>query len=740
MALCCSWWTLIFTMVSLVNSQYATGSLGDYSLQKMLVLYNYRLCFSKVPHLSLRNAITHGLICMKDQFEHCVMKNPVGYSQEMTEEVFRPLSNSRYCGSLWVQENPVLSFTVDVMLEVTETHNIHLVVLHFYFSLSIHISCHQHGLVLRYPGFQSETYCGSRVPWDLITRGYRLFIRLVTTEYKKYSIALYYSSFHTRWISELSRIFKIYQTFSSGGYVTKPFHYFYRNIQRYHYYVMSNQDKYLEFYASLTKLYRAHIRIYDGPGVLSRMILESKQIMAGVLLAETSAFLARVDLFIPDFSGNSSVWLDIIASSNKRRISSCINYEQALILAKSDNQKNTACVETLAVPDDFMRIDFVRFRFSGPNTFTDSVDTVCHYGGLVIQFDGRRKQHEFCEDVDDFIIYTGQRSISVILVWFSGYSHGELSAKMAPSDCRVSYADIDLSRKQLSNPNIIVQSQSLVGCMIFICPALQNEYQQSFTVKLGPPAMGTTRLTILISYTLSACDYDHLNIHSNREFRIRLKTVSSHKWPFNLANNVSQTLFNFTRNIEKNFDYLQNATISLPYLCHRDMSRAQFSIVVQVSSCLMRSDGISIKKYIVNNMPALMNICLKRVYYFTPSAKPGKHSYEDFIYMDSGHLNDGHVIIVDYHTCPTKCRNYKYSAFVRSVDKETILEYTAHVGSPISTPRHHRGFRVSMLAPTPPCDLYLRCELLIFVQKQNYNITEQVSNFENITFFFHHKR
>ena len=90
------------------------------------------------------------------------------------------------------------------------------------------------------------------------------------------------------------------------------------------------------------------------------------------------------------------------------------------------------------------------------------------------------------------------------------------------------------------------------------------------------------------------------------------------------------------------------------------------AILVRQSTCEIRRQT----SYVFNNIPFLYGACLRTgslIVYSTPTSN-GSKGYIDFIYKDTGHINDGFDLGVEYLKCPMTCRNYRYSLLVKMID------------------------------------------------------------------------
>ena len=726
------WWICLIVIYTPVNSQYLSGSLGNYEPQKILTLHDHSVCLSNIHHMSLSQTLIYSFRCWKFKVLHCLIKKNTG-------EYNKPrLQNSSYCGSIWLQEKPQTSHRRNIFVSVKGNHNIHLKILRFQFFLSRYISCHQHGMFLSY-NVEIEKYCGVRMPWDIIVNGNHMWIHLSIKEYKDYSLQLYYSSFLPRWIVNISRILTIFCDVSSAFIAVEPYAFLNIFIKSYTYYVMSYPENYLLLHVSVNNLFTTHMMIYDGPGNLSRNIFEMDNSQLKVSrYIHTTAFLAFINIKLVDYNFKSSTNINITATYSKHKTAHCANFIEGLIRAKSNKWENMACMGTLSVHNHEIRIHFVVLTFIGPTMLTHQSDSVCQYGGLVVQFNSRNQQYEFCESLHNYTLYTSNQSFTFIVVWFSGYSQGELTASLSASKCRTSYAEFYLPKTALSLPNIFYRPHLSKHCEIFICPALHNQKQRTFTVQFGPHFLGTTVLSVRYLNTLSACDPE---IKYDQGSEISIKSIALDNWPLHLKPNRSQSYHNITDNIVRKFDYLYMANVSFGYICKPEMTRIQMAVVFRQSGCERwgSADAFVFQPVTVNNIPSLHGICWATAFLFTPTSTDSE-GYLNFIYKDTGHIEDGFDLTVGYYKCPQKCRNYRYSLLVKTVDDKTVHEYTTGVGQITYTGKYHRGFRLTILLPNKLCDQHLQCELQLDISQGRFRNVVQDTKYQQSAFHFHEKR
>ena len=712
------------------SSRYLRGSQSDYSPpQKTLMLNDYSLCVTRTQHLTVLQVLTHGFLCVKNNMLHCIFKSPFEYTDGLTDDAFWPRTNSSYCGSAWIQGIPISSVREYIYVEVTRTHNIHISILQLSFFLSYPLRCHQHGIVFSSAQFQSEHFCGTRVAWNFVTQSNILIIHLVLQEYKSYSLQLFYSSFHTNWMADISSVFKTYNDNYLSFDIIKSYYPAYTISNDF--YLMAHPENYIVISMILHDTFVGHLRIHDGPGPLSLLLLEVKESQTAVSRrVQTSTYWTFIRVQLLDLNINSSLSLQLTTAFNMRRNIICTNRNKGVVVAASSKWKNTACMDNIYIRRDagYITLNVETFLFSGPSMVTDLSESVCQYGGLFVQFNGKMSQYAFCTPVHRYIIYTGTNSLTFILVWFSGYSHGNFRASIKSSFCKSYYPEL----RQPHDTNLLKFS-----CLMFVCPTLQRRNQPDYRIELGyQKHLGASSISIKHVHSLSTCEPKYSKrIHADK-LKIKIKTIFFDNWPLNVRSNVSYSTHNIRSKVNIVVDYLHSAIIQFPHICTTKMTRVQMAVVLRHSICFKRDQ--TVLQLVVNKVPDLTNLCVGQLYQFTPSGK-GPNNYLNFLHKDTGEINSGHRINVNYVKCPIECRHYRYRAFVKSEDDKVVFVYTANVGHTISTGKHHRGFRISIITPDPLCGQHMTCVLRLSTLNLDVR-TEERNSVRHSTLHFYGKR
>ena len=362
-------------------------------------------------------------------------------------------------------------------------------------------------------------------------------ITFVNHRVQIYSLQLFYTAFRTNWIYKISQVFEVYHKTASAVYVTQPHIFMVINVKSYDYHVMSQHKNNIEIRIIQINWKMSHFTIHDGPGSLSPTLFKAEY---NTDIIQTSA-------------------LEVTAVYNRRHVLTCVNYQQGLIEARSNKLTNTVCLATITHRSE-IGMHVKTFQFYGPTVSTVLSPSVCQYGGLDLKFGSSNTYSELCESVDNYVLSSVNRSISFIVVWFAGYSQGEIIAHLSLTDCTTMYPELVMSQKTLLKPTNLIYPHLLVGCITIVCPALQNRYQETCILKLGPPALGSVQISLATENILTSCEPSYLK---TTKANFSIKTVSMNNWPLTLRNNVSHTFHNLDDYFEKSFDYLHSATIYL---------------------------------------------------------------------------------------------------------------------------------------------------------------------------------
>ena len=743
---------LLYLTVATINTQHLTGSLGKQVEQKYNVFLDVNACTFKTQISSLVDASTSLYLCIKKHLFHCHFTNP---SRNATSVSISTTHRNRpYCGAMWIQDNPVVSFRKEILIEMIDGHHIQLNMVVFKFSFYRHMLCQSHSISLVSEDVSTEAYCGVRVPWTLIIQNHRVFLRFSISNNKAYYFKLFYSSFHKNWISNLVRILKsCHPPWSSINYFSLSLNMFEENIVQYRYYIFARQHDRLSIYVALKDLLNIRLRVHDGPGPLSNELAHFTRAKNNKdIYVQSSAYSAFLLIEPVDSRQNASVTFHIKLPKKVATFRECsATFHEGNIQVKSNEWRTIACVYTFnssTIKHQYWGIGVSFFEFYGPNMVTDLTTYPCQYGGLGIEVEQKGRALLTCENVQDLNIRSQYKGLTLHVAWFSGYSRGELSAVVTRTYCMFMYADLSPPMgPHNNNEGTILKHDSVSDvCSFLVCPPSPNYDQSKCVIKLGPPHMGPALIKVFLQDYLDPCTPDYYDGNNDRD--ITLTAVSSMDWPFISSKTISYQRYSLTRKFLENnsntYTYLFNATITVPHLCFGSKPYKQLAVRLIVSTCSRTDLSHQPTIMIVNNIPGLTDHCLNVPFKFIfvaenstktenypnnflyPPIKAyeirfGPLKFRDFYFAESGDVHKTHEVRLIYLKCPAECRTYKYTTFIRSVDKTTVIEYTANVGDYTLIQEYHRGFRISISVDQAQCEAHISCLLRLVVAKPPRN-------------------
>ena len=693
-----------FVMLVTGNSQYYTGSLGEQVQLKSLFFDDLSICVIKTPGVSVLQTYDSLYFCAKNLFFNCLLRKNTNYS---TKRWLR----GRYCGSIWMHEKGRTPSTKKIVVQLNDDYYIHFSILHFNFPVSRYESCSHNNMVLLSSRFKSEAYCGFRVPWTLVIKESRVFLHLSLSSLKPYGVELFYTGVHLNWISNIHQVntLLMLSNFVSTIDVMRSSYMTHTSILQHTYCLMANPSRHFEIHIAYVYLSHSKVILHDGPGRLSNIIFDSKD---GTHLQDAMITSTGNSIFLRIQQFHFSYFRFHIISSNLYRFPICkTSLMNGIFTITSSKLFSLACIHQLI---GYKIINIKSFEFYGPNMLIDSPKSVCQYGGLLVYF-SKGNWESLCDNVLNFAIYSTHKTIFLIFVSFSGYSHGHLKAGIFSTRCPTTYIE-------LLSPRSLFQMNLTKGCAHLICPPSINGLPKC-VVKLGPPQLGPAEIRIRQKKTLSSCSPRYNDITSNEKMTTIMKSVIVDNWPFDLKSTIPWT--NFTG--KATYDYLYSTYLKIPRFCNN--SRLQLTVFVKISTCYLAEIGEFLYNA-VNDIQVLTDECFNTEFVFKSDIynKKRNDKKHDFYYKDSGDVNTGNIIVVNYKTCPMECRHYKYSTFVRQIDGRTVVEYTANVGTRTYTGDFHRGFRVSMLIPNTTSERQLDCTLRLYLQESFRNATNSGVN------------
>ena len=679
-------WIMSFVIVLMRTDaqmhQQSTGSLGNQTAQKSLLLHDLVKCINQTHLFSLKHLHRDVLWCLRKRVSHCISNKPSLYSTSMT---LITRERDSYCGSIWTMEkNVAMHFVKDILITVIDKHYLHFSFVYFNFSLSRYLLCSQHALVLI--SERNESYCGIKIPWTFIRHENRAYFKLIIAKYRAYHLQLVYSSFTMSWVHQITMLNKIHHL--PGQIWSISWNMINKKIKSYEYCMTTTPDEKINIH-----LFRKNIisnismQIFDGPGPLSNIVfdLQKENTLKNEIIRSTafSAFLTIKPISINTFT-SFNIILTSVEQTNSR---GCNHIPQIRKHVwehqfKSLNWRNIYCDVTITIPHENVHLQIKSFTFSGPTMISDLSPYACQYGGLLVYVNQGDKYITICEIVHN--VHLRGQSIRYYFAWFSGYSHGKISLFIESDRCSIVYAELSPSW-DISNTEVEMKLEKSTGCTYYICPPPNTDSETKCVIKLeSSQPLGPAKLLYGRTDEFKSCD---------SKIHLFIKHVDAMGWPFNGAE-AGQSSHSLTQAKRSVYFHLYNATLTFSQThCWTNTYFMRIFVDVTISSCEHHPNLNNYQLFLVHNIFPLRD-CRKVSVFRVPP----KREHRNFIYRDSGVASShGHYISMRYKSCPRQCLiGQKYNIYILDIDGKTVLQYTTFVNNHILTPYHHRGFRVSI--------------------------------------------
>ena len=709
-------WIHLFLIALLVreDNAYLTGFVGQQTRQLSYVINDLTICTKDQVPSSVSHVYKTKFYCVRKCMLHCILRNNSTFERQ-NGLLDPPSSRQRYCGSLFLNKHDGISTDMVLFIQIRKGHILYHEVIKFNFKITRGIYCRDHGLVFSYKGYKNQTYCGKRVPWTMIIPSDKSYVRLAIKSYIHYDLSIFYSSAHVTWMIGLLRV-QLLKPPNIGVIFTG------HNTQSLLYYLFTEQGKFLSFNVTVGPL-NGSVILHDGPGRLSRVMYKFENTNSTInIKRRASAFWSFIEMIIP-YKYGTVMEIRVTVNNSAHKTPNCFNQNWIYIPASSAYNGNVICAGLVKVnlnypaPHKFLSLHVKQFVFNGPNKLTDSSSSLCEYGGLNVKFNARDKGVDICENIRDTNIHSSNNKLYVNIVWFYGYSHGNILAKVFTSQCGTHHLGL-YPDKKIHQLDFTFHFNPTPDCYFVVCPPVQTDRQRSCIIQFGPPSVGTTLLEITTRNTIEhshACVTD--DNATNGSIAYTLSAMYTENWPFGLNNGtiMSQEKHN-TPNTHK-YEFLHFATVNLSLLCNTKLLLGQISILVKISECQKLNNKYH--NYVANGIPALSDKCIAHPFIIAIKGdnKTTTNNYQDYIHKGTGHITTGHDVHVEYKSCPVKCRNIRYTVFVRSRDRTTILEYSSQAGYAIFTGYYDIGFRVIIETTENDCTKQ-ECILTLSVRKK----------------------
>ena len=667
------------------------------SLQTLFVMKDVYDCIHLETHGShspMRDIKIRFNNCIRDRTLHCLQtpKKNKAYKRKQLSVFDR----HKYCGLITtVSKISRLPWTV-INFTAPDGYLMFFNVLLFRFLWSER-GCNDHGLIINV-SFRKVPLCfsGRRLPWVLIFKANYASVRFSND--LSFIITMFYSIHKRNWLSDFAEEINLY--LKMARIYNVPFRE--KNIHSptevYNFYIRVYHMKQILLF-QLGNDTPIDASFHDGPGLLSKRLEYRKD--SSFL---TSAFLG----FLQIRPYQSDVFTLSVQSYDRRnKVPTCIKQylsKSIQIFSNSAKNKGDLCFDSILSLDMSVKFYILYFTFQGPTSFDSLYD--CQYGGLFLEIVSG-KTISICEKREDYLIYGATETIRLLLVYYEGYSHGVLIARLLVDNCTAQY----LSAGDNLEHYEIVQPSISSTCKRIICSPRNNASNHCrIQITNEDEPIGLSGMQVVKFSSLRRCRGGHTGAAP----QYNISALTSPNWPIteyriiNIAKNHSEYIL---------FRFLKFVNISLPSNCDRQRPFSQFGVFFMKTRCLV--NPITYLKqftYVLHSLQ-VSEECIGKDLEVASLDKP-----THFLYPATfGEKNTGLEVNAQYHNCPSKCRIYKYELVVFKKHQNAVHRYTSPVGSAMFTGYINEGVRLKVIPPYNPCTI-TGCTIFVYFNAPRFPV------------------
>ena len=617
--------------------------------------------------------------CITAKISYCV------HSSQTRHDIKQPMIIQTYCGMISGTSVYPQPSMVEAYFTAWKNYVMHFNVYVFEFEWST-VRCEKQGLLI-FNSATSKTMCftGRRKPWIMIFNGGYTAIKLQAVE--PYKILIFYSIHSPNWLYD----------FAEGKYI---------NLKA---------DKYLPIRSipkvsySVTERYHIHVKVdimrrvvfiiqkgrtddvlfYDGPGILSNRLWEVKK-----NIFFTSGFHG---FFVLRRKRSQTFSISLQYRYRTTPIPTCLAQHNSLplrIFGAVSMNEGGICFRQFRLRYDYLSLYVETFVFDGPTSLDGSEH--CYYGGLYVELVNHTTS--LCENSRDYKIYGEAVNLTMLLVWYSGYSHGRITGYILREDCYTRY--VHLSSSPVYH-QIVLEDE--VFCHYMICLYIKTGQGQhcKFHVRDITEVIGPVSIDLSRFHSMYRCSGDTglYNTPHNTSFR-----YFRGDWLLSSAELLSEptTVRRFK------FTCLQDFNTSLPFTCDPAMPFIQIGILLKRSMYSVNNK----KSHFIMGSLVIRPTLLHRAHRIDVL----KDKATSYLFMvdkkETVHKGGPTTFELFFDNCPVECRNYTYIWTVQY--RNTVTRYTSQQKDiTIFIGYFHQNFNVTVIPRTNKCKRLKNCVVAI---------------------------
>ena len=695
--------TLTFLLLAVLASpavnQYLTGKVQEEHLleQRQLLLKDVFVC-NEQPKVSLIESLKLLYHCLRRRIIHCDSR----HRKSMQSAQLAQDNNRTYCTNIIHRGVDTIhqhkTFTIRTFRNFIMDIDFLLFDFEWYSQVYHGLSVSEYN---RDGGRNTTYYTGRRLPWTMITTSNTAVMTISIFAHLKFKLHLFYSITKWSWYPNIKAVYA--GMLSDVRYILDLV----TSLL-----VRNRVFKALSFHFIQTQFHRinisldsivaskAHIVIYDGPGIRSPRLLTPNK-----TTVKTTTFHAYIEVHSLSFESTMTTY--IYFSQIDKFFSSAYPHcatGRDRYGAWSQEERNTICFiswPTFGTIHFLLKI--IKYIYEGTlTTMTGYVTPTCQHGGL---YYAPNQNKALCTSRAKMWLVNDGSVEFILILWLAGYSRGSILIEKRKEVCLTRHLD------ELVKHNNTVLIDTVRHCQRFICPGPTSPQLQmsNFDLKIPNRPVGSSRIYVGTMLTFDACVPGFGINEEAAVYTVSTIYYNHSRFGYNKQYNVSNII---TKRYSGYFQFLVSGRVSVPRVCLRGQQHMRPFVVLEIATCQFQ-DVVSkrISTFVKNVFS--VDDCFS----FTTTMKPGfmliKH--DNYTRNYSRH----HIITAYRGDCPYNCRNNTFDLKVYHKFNDSVTVYAAKMGENVSPGFNYQSFwlRINEL-PTPcPTDA---CSAVVSVIVHDY--------------------
>ena len=545
--------------LNIIDATYFTALNVSMKHSPIKSVINKMLACSLTETFSLGERLRNTLDCLSPYIIHCMPTNNSFIPSRTAHYSYFP-----FCGIILIL--PISSIHSHLSLHVLKDHILQFDFLLFMFYRTF-ASCGPDDLHLVDQSInKSYVYCGSRMPWKLISTGNHCDIIMKVSRSFSSRMTLFY---HVIYKPHVTSVMAVSDRLVMETSLKDVFAQYIQTVsftlsvsphQIIHLSVLWQENEGLDY-----------IRVYDGPGHKSPLIMVlNRDIHDGTYETTTSAF--SMYLLVSHTTHRSTIAIFDTKALNYKNTQICktrstramdmYDTVESFSLRSNDRRENFVCryKSTSFSLLPYSSIYLEKLVFYGMDTL-DSLDSEgCNYGGIFIR-DASSSSIKIarCESLMHLSWHPNNTSsIELFVIWYAEYSHGRINGQIQYSYCSTIHLATDSSFSHLDETS---------SCQAYIC--FKTSCNVHFTKQNGSFGPGIFKTAVSSKLPLI---YRH--VHSIQGFptecisEVNIWALNRIQWIYFKAIHERHIFRSNIDTFMESYSFLHNLSVSIDTCTH----------------------------------------------------------------------------------------------------------------------------------------------------------------------------